>query len=118
MTGEPVAHTDSRPMQPLPWKQEKPELNKCISFQSHNGKEICSFWGGNTRHPQDFQWCTAQQMQNHANYAEHALNNYPLLQKLLEDVYNTPGMPAEAINAIDEAMPKLYCQEVPPYAGK
>lgn len=106
---------DSRHMQPLPWKRDEREPGKCISLHSANNKAICSFWGGDERHPENFEWCTAAQMERHAAYAEHACNNYPLMQSELERIYGMEDMPEEAIKAIEALMEKTYYEEVPPH---
>src|SRR5690349_11532131 len=80
----PIPHTDSRTMQPLPWRPVAEDL--CDNWVSDNGKQIATFWGGDERDPQNMEWCTTAQRKNHIIYATHAVNHFPKLQKALEDM--------------------------------
>lgn len=110
----PVANNDSRHMHPLPWEQEEAEEGKCVTLKSASNKTICSFWGGDTRDPKNYEWCTREQMLRHANYATHALNHFPLMQQALEAIYLHPDLPATASSLIEEIMDKCYYVETPP----
>lgn len=111
-----VPNNDARHMQPLPWKIDPREPGRCVDISSASGKAVCSFWGGVTRDVKDFEWCTEQQMIRHANYGEHAMNNFPIMQSALEEIYNMEDMPEDAIKRIEEIMGKVYLNmmEMPP----
>ena len=113
-----VPNIDSRRMQPLPWKIEPVEEFKCITLQSSSRRNICSFWGADTRYSENYEWCTSKQMEAHASYAEHVLNNFPLIQSEIERIYAMEDMPEDAVKAIEALMEKIYLNmmEMPPYA--
>lgn len=112
-----IPNKDARTMQPLPWKLEPHEQGKCISVYSANKKFVCSFWGGDMRHPKNFEWCTGAQMIAHANYGAHAMNHFPAMQRAIEEIYNMEDMPEEAIKRIEALMEKTYYEEMPPYVA-
>lgn len=122
MVAEPiyksVPNNDSRRMQSLPWTADIRERERCITLEAANHKAICSFWGADTRYSENYEWCTSKQMEAHASYAEHVLNNFPLIQSEIERIYAMEDMPEEAIKAIEALMEKIYLNmmEMPPYA--
>ena len=111
-----VPNNDSRRMQALPWTADAREEGKCITLESANHKAICSFWGADTRYSENYEWCTNAQKENHAVYAQHALNYFPIVQAELERIYAMEEMPEEAIKAIEKLMELTYFEGVPPYA--
>lgn len=114
---EQIPNIDSRRMQPLPWGLVPCGDGECISVESSaSAKHICSFWGGDLRHPKDLSWPTGAQMDLHAKYALHACNAFPVIQRELERIYYMEDMPEEAVKAIEVLMGKFYYEGVPPYA--
>lgn len=113
-----VHHTDSRTMQPLPWRVEKEgAFVKSFTMISTNNKQIATFWGSDERHPQNYEWCTHAQMEEHAKYTGHACNSFPLLQQTLEALYALPDLPAAAKEVIESVMEKTYYEKVPPHVS-
>lgn len=113
-----VPNHDSRHMQSLPWSIVDEGEGKAPTMRSAGKKAIASFWGGDTRHPQNFEWCTAAQAQRHAHYAAHACNAFPVIQREIERIYFMEEMPEDAIKAIEALMEKFYYEEVPKYVGE
>lgn len=118
MAGEainkPVLNADSRPMQPLPWREEKQEgIVNASHITSANNKQVATFWGNDDRHPQNFEWCTTAQREKHVAYTIHCCNSFPHIQAELEKIYGMEDMPEEAVKAIEALMEKIYYEEVP-----
>jgi hypothetical protein len=114
-----VDNRDSRRMQPLPWVLCYHEPGKCIDVHSdHTRKHIMSFWGGDKRHPQNLEWCTAAQVAEHAKYTLHCVNLFPHILDTIDYIYRMEEMPEEAIKAIEAMMEHIYLskEEMPPYA--
>lgn len=117
---EEVDNRDSRRMHPLPWVQAYPEAGKCIDVRSERTrKNILSFWGGDKRHPQNLEWCTSEQMRNHAAYTLHCVNLFPHILAEIERIYGMEEMPEEAIKAIESMMEYIHLppEKMPPYTG-
>ena len=58
----------------------------------------------------------AAQMVAHAEYGQHVMNYFPIVQAELERIYGMEDMPEEAIKAIEKLMELTYFEGVPPYA--
>lgn len=108
---------DSRPMHPLPWREEKEgAFVKASNVMSVNNKNIATFWGDDERHPKNFELPTTAQREKHVAYAIHACNLFPTVQGELERIYAMEDMPEEALKAIEALMEEIYYEEVPPNA--
>ena len=115
-----VPNRDSRDMQPLPWLIDRQGEGGAPTLRSKTGRDIMSFWGGDTRCAGNPSWCTKAQAEEHAKYAEHACNNFPLLIETLEYFYDnletmTDEMKKEGIEAV---MKVAYYERMPKYVGR
>lgn len=111
-----VKNSDARAMHMLPWRLQENDM--CTDLMSHSGKHILTFWGNDDRMKLNTNWCTEKQRKNHAAYVEHAVNNFPAMQKMIEEIYNMEDMPEEAIKAIESLMSKTYFEGVPATMAK
>lgn len=107
-----VPNNDARRMQPLPWRLEVD--GQALSLVSVSKKLLLSFWGSDTRHPQNYVWPTDSQRKLHAEYIHHVVNIFPEMQEAMAELYEMPDMPEHIKELIGKFMERAYYENIPP----